>query len=158
MADESRQIGLNSLEAFAKQRLLKGASACKLKIGGHGVLNRWMWNLTHQLTAQKVFLIIFTLMLGVLPRLHHLDAIDTLSSLLMIYLGNVGYTLWDKKLRSNICWWSGRIWWRNRRLRCFKSITFGKYNDQFLQFGWKNMIDIHFKIGKHEVAKEINRT
>jgi len=33
------QVGLNSLEAFANQGLLEGASTCKLKIGGYSVLD-----------------------------------------------------------------------------------------------------------------------
>jgi len=34
------QVSLNSLEAFTNQRLLKDASICKLKRGGHGVLDK----------------------------------------------------------------------------------------------------------------------
>ena len=39
----------------------------------------------------------------VLLRPHRLEDIDTLSLLLMIYLSVVGYTLWDKDLKSEIC-------------------------------------------------------
>jgi len=44
-------------------------------------------------TVRMVFLIVFTLMFMVLSKLHRLDAIGTLSLLLMIYLGVIRYAL-----------------------------------------------------------------
>jgi len=35
-------------------------------------------------------------------------------------------------------------------------INVEKYKDQFLQFGQNNEIGIHFKIGEHGLAKEMN--
>jgi len=49
--------------------------------------------LAPQFTTWEVFLIVITLMFGVLPRLYHLEVISTLSLLLMIYLDIVGYIL-----------------------------------------------------------------
>ena len=40
MSDEVRTSWFELLKAFAKQELLESASTCKLKIGGHGVLNK----------------------------------------------------------------------------------------------------------------------
>ena len=54
-------------------------------------------------------MIVFTLMFGVLPRLHRLEVIGTLSLLLMTYLSVVGYTLGDKGLKSEICWRSEKL-------------------------------------------------
>ena len=71
-------------------------------------------NLAPFFIIQKVFLIWFLYTFGDRPRLHQLEIIGTLSLLLMISLGIVRYTLLDKGLKSYICSWSGRTWWRNR--------------------------------------------
>ena len=91
-----RYTGEKSLQSLVKQGSVEGACTCNLELGGHNILDKMMkWNSTPQLTAQKVFLIVFTLVfrVRVLPRLLHLEAISTLSRLLMIYLGDVRYTL-----------------------------------------------------------------
>jgi len=85
------QVGLNSLKALANQGLLEDALTCNLKFGERCVLDKkTKWNLAPQFTTRKVFLIVFTLMFRVVPRSHRL---------LIIYLGSVGYTLWDKDLK-----------------------------------------------------------
>jgi len=76
-----RQVGLNSLEAFANHGLLEGSSTCKLKIGRHDVLDNKtkvkFGTLTH---CSEGLLIIFTLMFGVLPK-SHLGVNNTLSGI-----------------------------------------------------------------------------
>ena len=42
------------------------------------------------------------------------------------------------------------------KIRVLQINNSGEYKDQFLQF-WNNGIGIHFKTGKHRVAKEMNR-
>ena len=37
-----RHTGEKSLQAQVKKRLLKGASTCNMKLGGHGVLDKMM--------------------------------------------------------------------------------------------------------------------
>ena len=85
---------MNSLEAFINEGLLKCASTCKLKITRYGVLDKKMKTKFGTSTHRSEGLLDYiTLMFRVLRRLHHLEAIKTLSRLLMIYLGDVGYTL-----------------------------------------------------------------
>ena len=83
-----------SLQALAKQGSVDGASTYNLELGGHDVLNKTtkvkFGTKTHR---SEGLLNCVQLVSGFLPRLHHLEAIGTLSRLLMIYLGNVGYTL-----------------------------------------------------------------
>ena len=70
------------------------ASTCNLELGGHGILDKTtkvkFGTTTH---TRKVFLIVFTLIFGVLPRLHCLEVIGALSRLLMLHLDDVRYTL-----------------------------------------------------------------
>ena len=86
--------GEKSLQALAMQGSVKGASTCNLELDGHDVLDKKRKvkfdTTTH---PQKVFLIVFTLIFGILPRLHCLETIGTLSRLLIIYLSDVGYIL-----------------------------------------------------------------
>jgi len=89
---------------------------------------RQRWSSAQQFTTREVFLIVFTLIFGVLSRLYHLEAIDILSLLLMIVLDIFGYTLWDKNLKSEVCSWSERSWWRISLVgnsRCFNLIMLG---------------------------------
>jgi len=60
---------------------------------------RRRWISVPLLTAQKVVLIVFTLVFRDLPRLHRLEVIVILSLLLIIYLGIVRYIPWDKYLK-----------------------------------------------------------
>ena len=81
-------VCLDCSQSLAKQGVLKSALTCNLKFGEHCVLDKKTnVKFGNFITAQKVFLIV------VLLRLHRLEAIDTLSLLLMIHLGVVGYTL-----------------------------------------------------------------
>ena len=43
-----------------------------------------------------------------------------------------------------------------RKIKVLHIDNIEKYKDQFVQFGQKNRIDIHFTIRKHRVAKEMN--
>jgi len=71
---------MDSLQALGTQRLLEGVVSCNLKFDEHCVLDKkTKVNLALQVTAWEVFLIVFTLMFGVLLRLHHLEAIGILS-------------------------------------------------------------------------------
>ena len=45
----------------------------------------------------------------------------------------------------------------DRKIRVLQIDNVGEYKNQFLQFGQNNGISIHFKIGKHGMAKEMNR-
>ena len=45
---------------------------------------------------------------------------------------------------------------RNNKMLQFDHV--GEYKDQFLQFGQNSGIGIHFTVGKHEGAKEVNRS
>ena len=83
-----------SLQALAKQRSVESASMCNLELSGHDVLDKKTKvkiGTTHR--SERFFLIVFTLMLEVLSRLHLFEPVSTLSLLLMIYLGIIGYTL-----------------------------------------------------------------
>jgi len=94
MTNEARTSCLNSMKALTKQELMKGASICKLKIGEHSVLYKKtkvkFGTSTHSSEGLPDYVI---LMFRVLSRRHHLEAIGTLSRLLMMYLGDVGDTL-----------------------------------------------------------------
>jgi len=60
-----------SLQALAKQGLLKGARTCKLEFCEHCVSKRRpRWNSTQRLTAPRGFWILFTPMFGDLQRWH----------------------------------------------------------------------------------------
>ena len=73
---------------------MKDASTCNLKLGVHDILDKKtkikFGIITHRLEGllDSVHIDIW----GPI-RLHHLEVISTLSRLLMIYLGDVGYTL-----------------------------------------------------------------
>jgi len=45
-----------------------------------------------------------------------------------------------------------------KKIKMFQIDNIGEYKDQFLQFGLNNGIDIYFTIGRHGVAKEMNRS
>ena len=81
-----------SLQALAKKESLEGAFTYNMKSGRHNVLDKKakvkFGTSTH---CSKIFLIVFTLVFGDLSRLHRLEIIGTLSLLLIIYLGIVGY-------------------------------------------------------------------
>ena len=70
---------------------MKGASTSNMKLGGHGVLDKKMkvklGITTHHLEGLLDCVQVF----GDLLRLHYLEVIGTLSLLLIIYLGLVGY-------------------------------------------------------------------
>jgi len=85
-------VDLDSLQALAKRGVLEGALTCNLEFGEPCVLDKKRKNLAPLLTARNIFLIMFTLIFGVLPRLYRLAAIGALSFLLMIYLDIMGYT------------------------------------------------------------------
>ena len=71
---------------------MEGASTCNMKLGGHNVLNKKtkvkFGTSTHRLDD---LLDCVHVSIWDLPRLHRLEVIDTLSLLLIIYLGIVGY-------------------------------------------------------------------
>ena len=82
--------GEKSLQAPAKKGSLEGASTCNMELGEHGVLDKKVKfsTTTHH---SEGLLIVFTQVFGDLLRLHRLEVIGTLSLLLIIYLGIVGY-------------------------------------------------------------------
>ena len=45
----------------------------------------------------------------------------------------------------------------SRKIKMLQIDHVGEYKNQFLRFGQNIGIDIHFTIGKHGVAKEMNR-
>ena len=85
-------ISEKSLQVPTKKGSLEGASTCNLKLGEHDVLDeKTELKFCTSIHHSKVFLIVFTLVFGDLPRMHHLEVIGTLSLLLIIYLCIVGY-------------------------------------------------------------------
>jgi len=88
-----RQVGLVSLEAFAKQGLLEGASTCKLEINGHGILEKKTKVKFSTGTHHSHGLLdnVHVDVWGLTKTASH-GAIGTLSLVLMIYLGVVGST------------------------------------------------------------------
>ena len=44
----------------------------------------------------------------------------------------------------------------DRKIKVLQINNVGEYRDQFIWFGQNTGIDIHFKIEKHRVAKEMN--
>ena len=71
--------GEKSLQALARQGLLKDAGTCKLKFCEHCVIRKkTKVKSAHQLIAPREFWIMFTPMFGDLPRLHQLEVTTTL--------------------------------------------------------------------------------
>ena len=91
LAHETWHIGEKSLQALAKKRSLEGSSTCKLELGEHDVLDKKKVKFdttTHRLEG---LLDCVHVSIRDLLRLHRLEVISTLSLLLIIYLGVVGY-------------------------------------------------------------------
>ena len=79
------------LQAPAKKGSLEGASTCNSKLGDHDVLNKKKVKFSTTTHHSEGLLDAFTLVFGDLPKLYHLEVIGTLSLLLIIYLGIIGY-------------------------------------------------------------------
>ena len=89
---EARTYRRKVFAGSSKKGFIEGASTCNMKLGGHDVLDKkTKVKSAPLLITLKVFLIVFTLVFGDLPRLYRLKVIGTLSLLLIIYLGIVGY-------------------------------------------------------------------
>ena len=75
--------GEKSLQAQAKKGSLKSVSTCNMELGGHDVLDK-KTKVKFDTTTYRsgVLFIVFTLVFGDLPRLHHFEVIGTLSLLL----------------------------------------------------------------------------
>ena len=87
-----RHTGEKSLQAPAKKRSLEGASICNMELGGHGVLDK-KTKVKFGTTTQHSEGLLDCVHVSIwdLPRLHRLEVIGTLSLLLIIYLGIIGY-------------------------------------------------------------------
>ena len=83
--------GEKSLQAPAKKGSLEGASTCNMKLGKYNVLNKKKVKFSITTHQSEGLLDVFTLVFGDMLRLYCLEIIGTLSLLLIIYLGIVGY-------------------------------------------------------------------
>ena len=83
-----------SLEAFAKKGLLKDASTCNLKLGEHGVMDKKK-KVKFDTTTYRFEGLLDCVHVSIWDptKVASLGGHRYLSRLLMIYLGNVGYTL-----------------------------------------------------------------
>jgi len=88
-------------QALAKKYLLQSAKSCKLKFCKHYVIGKKtkvkFGNTNHY---TKGILNYVHIDVWDLPRQHLLEVTTTLSPLLMITLGDIGYILWNTKKKS----------------------------------------------------------
>ena len=116
------QMRLGHRVTLAKKGSLEDASTCNLKLGEHGVLDKK--KVKFSTTTQGLLDCVHVSIWGP-AKTASVGGHRYFIFLLIIYLGIVGYIPWDKDLKPYVCWWSGRIWWRNKlvgRLRSFKLV------------------------------------
>ena len=83
--------GEKSLQAPAKKGLLEGASTCNLKLGEYGILDKKKVKFGTTTHHSEGLLDCVHVGIWESAKLHRLEIIGTLSLLLIIYLGIVGY-------------------------------------------------------------------